>query len=60
MQEKGVKKVMPKVYNKKTGQVEELLYNEEGIEKAKEMEQTGEGVIMPTNDARKRNEITYG
>mgnify|MGYP003151466870 FL=1 len=51
---------MPKVFNKVTGQVEELAYDEEGMEKAKEMEQTGEGLVMPTNDARKRSEMTYG
>ncbi len=50
---------MPKVLNKKTGKIEKLSYDEEGMEKAKEMEKSGEGLII-SNDARKRSETTYG
>ncbi len=50
---------MPKVLNKQTGKIEKLSYDEEGMEKAKEMEKSGEGLII-NNDARKRSEITYG
>ena len=55
---KGAKQVMPKILNKTTGEVEELSYDEEGMEKAKEMEKSGEGLVI--SDARKRSEMTYG
>jgi len=50
---------MPKVLNNQTGEIEKLSYDKEGMEKAKEMEQSGEGLII-SNDARKRSEVTYG
>ena len=50
---------MPTVLNKQTGKVEELSYDKEGMEKAKEMEKSGEGLII-SNDARDRSETTYG
>ena len=50
---------MPEVLNKQTGEVEKLSYDEEGIEKDKEMEKSGEGLII-SNDARDRSETTYG
>ena len=51
---------MPKIFNKITGRMEELPYDEAGINKAKQMEQTGQGTMIPENDARKRSEMTYG
>ena len=50
---------MPTILNKKTGKVEKLPYDEEGMEIANEMEASGEGLII-SNDARDRSETTYG
>tara|TARA_R100001463_G_scaffold74365_1_gene128331 strand:+ start:660 stop:812 length:153 start_codon:yes stop_codon:yes gene_type:complete len=50
---------MPTVLNNQTGEVEKLSYDKEGIEEAKEMERSGEGLII-SNDARNRSETTYG
>tara|TARA_Y100000401_G_C8309921_1_gene219165 strand:+ start:387 stop:536 length:150 start_codon:yes stop_codon:yes gene_type:complete len=49
---------MPTVLNKKTGKVEKLPYDKEGMEIANEMEESGDGIII--SDARDRNETTYG